>query len=138
MVNLAFSPLLERAVPPAEAAQSRLASGQQAAARTAAVNCTSVLHDQILDYKRKELHELYSCVCALIQLIQAAQDRQIEQVGMLSIAWVTEGVCQVESVQPPRRMSLFQKARRSAQSSASESAVPTVCRSHSSSEKPTV
>ena len=51
-----------------------------AAARAAATKCTSVLHHQLMDYKRRPLHEINATVRALHNIMQAAAEGRLDTV----------------------------------------------------------
>jgi hypothetical protein len=81
MVNLAHSPLLSAGSGgPPDAAASHVAAAQHAA-HAAAVKATGVLHHQVLDYKHRPLHELYSAVTSLVDMMQAAVDHSLDKVN---------------------------------------------------------
>jgi hypothetical protein len=79
MVNLAdLSPLVKHPVSAEADAAGALAAA--AAFRDALRRCNSVLHHEILDYKHRQLHELWAGVEALQQLVHAALSGEQQQV----------------------------------------------------------
>lgn len=80
MVNLAHSPLLEKAERAPPPAPDPAPDPSQHARRAAAVACTSVLHHQIVDFKRRRLHELHAGVGALQQIVGGALEGSLQQV----------------------------------------------------------